>query len=249
MSRYSSDSDRAYMPMTVNAKTSDRPRDRRPFGLRELVDNNFFLDVPDAGRGRAASSPVATHPINVLIGVKRDRSRRRRRGSSPRSSSSSDSSARARHQCCRDLDVDDLPYHLRRELDFAREVKKEERRWSQKREIRTDKAWWETEFERRNEKEKRERERMEEEYEEKKRKEQQAKERIIAEAKEREETDKKAREELRKNILEEEEVRKIMEKKKDELDEKRVEAAMSQRLGEAGMDTHQSLKQSKRALD
>ena len=234
MFRYSSDSDRAYIPITVNAITGDR----RPLGLRETVDHNFFLEDPDAERTQDASTGGAPQPLNVLI-VKRNRSCSRRRGSSRGSSSSSDRSAMRRHQGSRAFDVDDLPYHLIRELDFAREVRKGERSWSRGREGRMEKDRWEEQYEDRKEKENRERDRMEEEYEEKKKKEQKEMERIIAEAKEKEEKDKIEQQEFRKKILEEEEEKKKMEKKNKKLDEKRLEATMRQRFREAGMNIHQ----------
>ena len=236
MSRYSSDSDRAYIPVMVNAITGDRTRDRRPFGLHEPIDNNFFLDFPDSRRERAAGTGGAAQPINVLISVKRSRSHRR--ASSGGSSSSSDRSAGRRHQRSRGFDADDLPYHLRRELDFAREVRRDKRSWSRERERIMKKDRWEDEYEERKKQEKRERERMEEEYEEKKKKEQKEKERIIAEAKEKEEKNKKEQQAFRKKILEEEGEKKKLEKEEKELDEERVEATMRQRLREAGMNTH-----------
>ncbi len=215
-SHYSNDSG-DYVPILVGAPRAD-PRRRSPD-----QGNNVFLSIP-AARPRAVSTSGNAQPINLHISPSvfddnhnRSRSRSRHRPSRRSSSSSSDRSRPSHHRSSRSYEYDNLPYDVRRDLDFAKEARAEERERS---------------LERRREREKR---RWEDDYEDRKKREQRDKERIIQEAKEAEDKRKKEDEKLRQKILDEEEEKKKKKKKEKELEDRLFEEKVREKFKLAGM--------------
>ena len=216
-SNYSLDSG-DYVPILVGAPRAD-PRRRSPD-----QGNNIFLGIPTA-RPRAASTSGNAQPINLHISPNAyddDRSRSRRRHGRRSSSSSSDRSRRSYRRSSRSYEYDNLPYDVRRDLDFAKEARAEERERSLERRRRFEKQKWE------------------DDYEDRKKKEQRDKERIIQEAKEAEEKRKKEDEKLRQKILDEEEEKKKKKKKERELEDRLFEEKVREKFKLAGM-THQAV--------
>ena len=238
MSRYSSDSsDRAYIPITVNQLTAERPRERRPSGRPEPVANNFFLGVPEhGGRRRAASTGDSAQPINVIIGEDRVRNRSRHRRGSSSGSSRSHHSHRSHRSSIRE---DDLPWDVRRRLDIADQVEADEReRRSRERRRERDRGRFrsdfEDEYEERRRKEERERRKIEDEIEEKKKEKEREKERIIEEAKRKEKDKKKEEQKMKDKWAEEEEDKKRKKKEEQKIQDQIVEERMKQKFRSAG---------------
>ena len=209
-SHYSNDSGE-YVPILVGAPRAD-PRRRSPD-----QGANVFLNIPNV-RPRAVSTSGNPQPINLHFSPSvhddsRSRSRSRHRHHSRHSSSSTDRSRRSHRR------YDDLPYDVRRELDYAKEVRAEERSRS---------------LERRRE---RDRERWEDDYEARKKREQREKDKIIQEAKDAEAKRKKEDEDMRKKILEEEEEKKKKKKKEKELEDRIFEEKVREKFKAAGMYT------------
>ena len=211
-SNYSLDSG-DYVPILVGAPRAD-PRRRSPD-----QGNNIFLNIPTA-RPRAVSTSGNAQPINLHISPSAyddDRSRSRRRHGRRSSSTSSDRSRRSYHRSSRSYEYDNLPYDVRRDLDFAKEARAEERERSLERRRRYEKQKWE------------------DDYEDRKKKEQRDKERIVLEAKEAEEKRKKEDEKLRQKILDEEEEKKKKKKKERELEDRLFEERVREKFKLAGM--------------
>jgi hypothetical protein len=202
-SHYSNDSGE-YVPIVVAPRPA--PRRRSP----EEVHQNVFLRLPDQ-RPRAASTSGVVAPF--IIGDYHHRRHHHRRRDS--SCSSSDRSSR-RSRRSRNYEYDNLPYELRKELDFAKEARAEERSRSRERRRRYEQERWE------------------DEYEDRKRREQREKERIIQDAKDAEEKRRKEDDALRKRIMEEEEDKKKKKKKERELEEKLFEERVREKFKAAG---------------
>ena len=236
MSRYSSDSsDRAYIPITVNQLTAERPRERRPSGRPEPVANNFFLGVPDqAGRRRAASTGDSAQPINLIIGENRARSRSRHRRESSSGSSRSHHSHRSHRSSIRE---DDLPWDLRRRLDIADQVEADERRRSRERRRERggrSRSDFEDEYDERRRREERERRKIEDEIEEKKKAKEKEKQRIIEEEKQKEKDKKKEEQKMKDKWAEEEADKKRKKRDEQKIQDKIVEEKMKQKFRSAG---------------
>ena len=210
-SNYSMDSG-DYVPILVGAPRAD-PRRRSP----ESQGNNIFLNIPANARPRAASTSGNAQPINLHITPTEwdNRSRSHHRHHSRHSSSSSDRSRRSRRSSR--YEYDNLPYDIRKEIDYAKSSRAEER--SRSRERRRD----------------RDRQRWEDDFEDRKKKEQREKDRIIADAKDAEDKRKKEDEKLRQKILDEEEEKKKKKKKEKELEDKIFEEKVREKFRAAGM--------------
>lgn len=204
-SHYSNDSGE-YVPILVAPRPA--PRRRSP---DETVANNIYLGIPTA-RPRAASTSGVVQPIVLTPSDYGGRSKYHRR----RSSSSSSDRSRRSHRRSRDYEYDRLPYELRKELDFAKEVRAEERSRSRERRRRSEQQQWE------------------DDYEDRKKREQKQREKIIQDAKDAEEKRKKEDDALRKKILEEEEDKKKKKKKEKELEEKLFEERVREKFKAAG---------------
>ncbi|KIW99938.1 uncharacterized protein Z518_10866 [Rhinocladiella mackenziei CBS 650.93] len=232
-SRRSSGSEAEYVLMPVHSHAgSEYGRSRRGGNGRrspaEAVVNNY-LGVPQP-RPRASSAGGGPAPTIVNIGgLPSDRghshSRHRRHGSRYRSSSSSScesSRSRSRHSRRRSerISEHELPYHLRREIDYGRMSRKEEEERKIKDEIKRareeDRRRWQLE---------------EEEEKIRKRKE---KEVILLEAKLEEEKKKEEQEALRKKILKDEEERIQREKEKKKKEEEEFERKVKEKFMKAG---------------
>ncbi|KAL2416818.1 hypothetical protein ABEF95_005688 [Exophiala dermatitidis] len=166
----------------------------------------------------------------------RSRYRHHRSGSSSSSYSTSRSRSRSRHRSSRgrhgkrplyddgrptrQLYEDDLPYHIRRDLDYARQQRKEEEERRIEERIKKDR-----EAERKQWKEE------EEEENARKKKEREA---ILLEAKLEEERKKKEAEELRQKILKDEKERQEKEKEKKKAEEEEFERKVKEKFLKAG---------------
>ncbi|EXJ94102.1 hypothetical protein A1O1_02495 [Capronia coronata CBS 617.96] len=249
-SRRSSGSEAEYVLMPVRSHAgSDYGRSRRARSPEEVVVNNF-LGVPGQGaRPRASSQGGGPAPTIVNIGGlptvaggrhtsrSRSRHRRHRSGSSSSEYSSEDDRSRSRHRRGRGrrgrplyeedlvsrpkaLLEDDLPYHIRRDLDYARMQRKEdeERRIQDriKRDRELEKKRWKLEEEEEHQRRKKEREA------------------ILLEAKLEEERKKKDAEELRQKILKDEEEKARKEKEKKKAEDEEFERKVKEKFMKAG---------------
>ncbi|KAK5059914.1 hypothetical protein LTR84_009797 [Exophiala bonariae] len=260
-SRRSSGSDAEYVLMPVRSHAgSEYGRSRRGGDGRrspvEAVVNNY-LGVPQQ-RPRASSQGGGPAPTIVNIGTlpserghSRSRSRHRRRSRSRSRSSSEYSSDRSRsyHRSRRGsyrpkkvVGEDDVPYHLRKEIDYARLSRKEEEERRLMERMKKDreeaKKQWQYEEEKEKERAKRDREdakrrwQIEEDLEkERKKKEREA---VLLEAKLEEERKKKEAEELRKKVLKDEEERIKKEKEKKKAEEEEFERKVKEKFMKAG---------------
>jgi len=224
---YSSDSDE-YVFLPVRRAANEQDRGRRG-GRRspETVVNNTFLGVPGQGRPRATSAGHAPQPnINIVVPeASRSRSRTRHRHHRSRSSSSSSSSrSRSRHarrpSATRSVREDDLPYELRRELDYARLSRRE----AEERELQEKVKKMRVE----------ETNKIKQEMEEEKRRKKEERERILREARAEEERNKAEELALKKRILREEQERIAREKEKKKLEEEEFEEKFKKKFREAG---------------
>src|SRR5262249_54437817 len=137
---YASDSEHEYMLMPVRShagSVSGRSR-RGGDGRRSPTVVNNYLGVPQA-RPRASSTGGGVQPTIVNIGTlpsehgRSSRSRSRSHHRHHSRSSSSSYSSRSRHQSHRSrsrnrqpLSEEDLPYNVRRDIDYARQSRKDD---------------------------------------------------------------------------------------------------------------------------
>ncbi|KIY01174.1 uncharacterized protein Z520_02726 [Fonsecaea multimorphosa CBS 102226] len=244
-SRRSSGSDREYVLMPVHSVAGSEYGGRGRRVYDPPIEVNNFLEVPQT-RPRASSQGGGVAPTIVNIGAgalsergdrDRDHSRSRSRHRDYRhhryrdgSSSSSYSSDRSRSRHRRHsshkppkkqtIEEDDLPYKLRKELDFARMSHRDEEEKRILDRIKKDRE------------EERRRWKLEEEEDaQRKKKEREA---ILYEAKLEEERKQKEREELRKKILRDEEERQQKEKEKKKAEEDEFERKVKEKFMNAG---------------
>ena len=236
-SRRSSDnSDREYVLMPVKSAYGGSEYGGRGRRQDLPIEVNNFLEVPQ-GRPRAASQGGGVAPAIINIGGAlserggRSRSRHRdhhhhryHRDGSSSSSDSYESRSRSRHRRLSRKDPiaeEDLPYKLRKELDFARMSHREdeERRIMDriKRDREEERRRWKLE---------------EEENDRRKKKEKEA---ILYEAKLEKERKEREQKELKEKILRDEEERKEKEKQKKKAEEAEFERKVKEKFMNAGM--------------
>ncbi|RVX67647.1 hypothetical protein B0A52_08176 [Exophiala mesophila] len=250
-SRRSSTSEHEYylMPVRSGGGGSDYGRSR---GEPAVVNN--YLGVPQT-RPRAFSAGGGPAPTIVNIGTapsvherSRSRSRHRHRSRSRSSSRSSSDHSRSRshrgrrHSKNYAVTEADVPYELRKEIDYARLQRKEEEERRLQERIKKDreeaKKRWQYEEELEAERKKKERDDARKKWQheeelaaERKKKEREA---ILLDAKLEEERKKKEAEELRERVLREEAERKKKEEEKKKAEDAEFERKVKEKFMSAG---------------